>query len=342
MPPSEIDFASMTHLIHWPVLPKPDGSLDTVSVDFTPAHSADVVSRAHAAGVKVLLGVGGDKDSGATAGFQGATKPENRATFINNIVSLMQTRGYDGVDINWEVITPADDPSVIALFQELRQALDKISPRPLLTMPPTTGGDSRPDLVAKFQGQLDQINIQTYVMSGAYDDWVTWFNSPLENGDATFPCCADQRLPSVSDEVKRFTKAGIPASKIGIGIQFGAFVWAGGTGTDTGGATKPRQAWKTPPTVTLASYTDVVKNFLGAPGFSKSFDPVARVPYLSRDSANNADDRFISYDDEQAIQEKVAYVRNQGLGGLFVFELSGDYLPAQPAGQRHPLIEAVK
>lgn len=60
VPPSEVDYTAVSHLIHWPVLPRTDGSLDTASTDFSEQHSADVVARAHAAGTKVLLGIGGD------------------------------------------------------------------------------------------------------------------------------------------------------------------------------------------------------------------------------------------------------------------------------------------
>lgn len=338
MPPSEINYASMTHLVHWPVLPKPDGGLDTVSIDFTEAHSKDVVTRAHAAGIKVLLGIGGDANSGATKGFQGATSPANRATFIKNIVNMMQARGYDGVDINWEEIGVADDAQFIALIQELRVALDGINPRPLLTMPPTTGADARPELVAKVAQQLDQINLQTYVMSGPYPGWVTWHNSPLFNGGFDFPSAPGEKLPSIEEEIAIWEKAGIPLNRMGLGIQFAGFVWSGGSGTDTGGATKPRQSWTTAPTLTVIDYTEVTK--LIAAGYQKEVDTVAKVPYLTRDSGNNADDRFVSYEDEQSIQEKANFLKAKGLGGMFIFELTGDYFPG--AADLHPLLSAAK
>jgi hypothetical protein len=93
MPPSKINYASMTHLIHWPVLPKSDGSLDTAKTDFSAAHSAEVVSGAHTAGIKVLLGIGGDSSSRATLGFKGATSDANRSAFINNFVTLAENEG---------------------------------------------------------------------------------------------------------------------------------------------------------------------------------------------------------------------------------------------------------
>ncbi len=340
MPPSEFDYSAMTHLIHWPVLPKADGGLDTMKMDFTEAHSVDVVARSHAAGIKVLLGIGGNTDSGATAGFQGATSPANRATFIKNTVALMKARGYDGVDINWEEIRVVDDAQFVALIVELRQALDAVSPRPLLTMPPTTGFDGRPELIAQVHQHLDQINLQTYVMSGAYAGWVTWPNSPLSNGGAEFPSVPGQKLPSVEVEVDRFANAGIPLNRMAIGVQLDAFVWKGGSGTDTGGVTRPRQEWTLPPTIDVIPYKDVILKFTAAQGFQKQFDAVAKVPFLSLDSANNADDRFVSFDDEQAILEKAQYLKAKGLGGMFLFEIAGDYLPGQ--AQPHPLLNAAK
>jgi chitinase len=97
MPPSQIDYTALTHLIHWPVLPRPDGTLDPETFGMTPEQSQTIVSGAHAAGIKALLGIGGDTESGATAGFRAATTAANRAKFVTDIVNLMQSRHYDGV-----------------------------------------------------------------------------------------------------------------------------------------------------------------------------------------------------------------------------------------------------
>ena len=71
----------------------------------TQANSTDIISRAHTAGRKVLISIGG----GDTArGFQGATTSANLPRFITNIVSLMSSRGYDGVDIDWEPLQSVD------------------------------------------------------------------------------------------------------------------------------------------------------------------------------------------------------------------------------------------
>src|ERR1700721_2542006 len=59
MPASNIDFTALTHVIHFCLIPNPDGSLDASGNDITPAGSTDLVTRAHAAGKKALICIGG-------------------------------------------------------------------------------------------------------------------------------------------------------------------------------------------------------------------------------------------------------------------------------------------
>src|SRR5258708_9218812 len=63
LPAQQVDFTAMTHVIHFALVPRIDGSLDSDTNTVTLANSTDVVARAHAAGVKVLISVGGE-DSG--------------------------------------------------------------------------------------------------------------------------------------------------------------------------------------------------------------------------------------------------------------------------------------
>src|SRR5260221_434106 len=345
MPPSEFDYTALTHVIHWPVVPLANGTFDPDTYGLTVAQSAEVVSQAHAVGTKAILGFGGDAAT-VGSGWQGATSPANRAQFIASMVSLMQARGYDGIDINWEELTPADGPQFMAFVTELRAALDAIVPRPLLTVVPTSGSDVPVSLVAAVQQHFDQINIQTYVMSGPYPGWVTWFPSPIHNGGFVFPSPGGV-VQSADDGVERLKAGGgilIPVGNLAIGIQFDGAVWEGGGGTTTGGVSQPRQTWNdlTPPTMTFNRAADIIANFTPANGYTMHFDTDALVPWIGRDLPGDSNDRFISYDDEQAIQEKAAYIAQKGLGGVFVFEVSGDFFPAAAGDARHPLLTAVR
>ena len=50
---------------------------------------------------------------------------------------------------------------------------------------------------------------------------------------------------------------------------------------------------------------------------------------------------YISYDDEQSIAEKGAYVKAKGLGGVIQWEINEGYLSSAAAGQRNPLLKAI-
>lgn len=47
------------------------------------------------------------------------------------VVALRKAVGYDGYDLDWEPVPPADEPALLALFRALRAA----DPGALLTMP---------------------------------------------------------------------------------------------------------------------------------------------------------------------------------------------------------------
>lgn len=178
MPASSIDYSAVTHIIHFSLVPNSDGTLNSSANSVTAANSSDIVSHAHAAGRKVLVCVGGAESQ---AGFQGATSTANRGAFITNLVNFTSTRGYDGIDVDWEPLDPSDANQYTNFIIGLRGALNAINPRPVLTaaiaMPPTP-----PTLIASVQAQFDQINLMTYDLSGPYAGWVTWFNAPIYDG----------------------------------------------------------------------------------------------------------------------------------------------------------------
>jgi chitinase len=331
MPASSIDFAALTHIIHFSVVPNTDGTLNITDNGVTAANSSDIVSHAHAAGKKVLFCVGG---AGSQAGFQGATSSANRGTFITNLVNLMTARGYDGIDIDWEPLDPADANQFTNFVNGLRTALNPISPRPLLTAaiasPPTP-----PTMIGSVQSQFDQINLMTYDLSGPYPGWVTWFNAPIYDGGYTFPSTGGL-VPSTDGMVQSVIGAGVPPGKLGIGIAFYGWIWSGGTGTSTGGAALPRQAWTTAPSTTQQSYNTIVATYFQSNLYH--WDTNAQSAYLGLDNTGSSNDKFISYDDTRTCQSKVSYARNRHLGGVMIWELAQDH----HAGQPDPLLQSIK
>ncbi len=338
MPASTIDFTALTHIIHFSVVPNTDGTLNSSANSISTANSADIVSQAHAAGRKVLICVGG---AGTESLFQGATSPANLPVFINNLTNFMATRGYDGVDIDWEPLPSTDAQQYTNLVIGLRSALNAFFQHELLTAaagayPPY--GDSATAVYMMFatlQNQFDQINIMTYDLSGPYEGWVTWFNSPIYDGGYRFPSTGGL-VPSVDGAVTNFLVNGVVPAKLGIGIAFYGYIWTDGSGTSTGGVTQPRQSWTNAPTVTTPAYTTIMAGYYQSNLYH--WDTNAQAAYLSITNASPANDMFISYDDQRTCQSKVSYARNRGLGGVMIWELAQDH----QAGQPDPLLQALK
>src|SRR5215471_4299075 len=118
---SNVDFAALTHVIHFSVVPNPDGTLDTNINAMAASYSLDLVSRVHAAGKKVLICIGGAESQAA---FEAATTRANRSVFITNLVNFMARYGYDGVDVDWEPLSLGDAPAYTNFITALRGALD--------------------------------------------------------------------------------------------------------------------------------------------------------------------------------------------------------------------------
>ncbi len=336
MPASNVDFTLLTHVIHFSLIPNSNGSLNTSANGISVPNSSDLVTRAHAAGVKVIISVGGASSESA---FQAATSSPNLSTFINNLTNFMATRGYDGVDLDWEPLPATDTSQFTNLVNGLRAALNGFPDHKLLTAAvgayPPDPPSSEYSMFAMLQSQFDQINIMTYDLSGPYPGWVTWFNSPIYDGGYRFPSTGGL-VPSVDGAVNNFLGGGVLAAKLGVGIAFYGYIWSGGSGTSTGGATLPRQTWTVAPTVSTPSYNAIMSGYYQSNLYH--WDTSAQAAYLSISNVSPANDMFISYDDQRTCQSKVSYARNRKLGGVMIWELAQDHQSGQP----DPLLQSIK
>jgi chitinase len=318
LPPAAIDFSAFTELIHASALPNPDGTLDTNRNQLSDANSAAFVQAAHAAGKRVLVSIGGHASQAA---FEGAMSDANRSAFVQNISALVQARGYDGVDLDMEPLTPADDGEYTKLVMALRG-----QPAIGLLTAATSG---EPAMFAALGTALDAINLLSYNMSGPYPGWETWFDSPLYTAGNVFQ--SGKPLPSCDAMVQTFETAGVDPRSLNLGIHFYGAIWGGAYGPyqDVAGVTLAR-----------ASYAQILDLYESSATYTWARGPEA--PYLSVRTAAPSNDRFISYEDAALVAAKVAYVRDHGLGGVSVWELTGGHRISQPAGQQDALVDALK
>jgi GH18 family chitinase len=233
----------------------------------------------------------------------------NLSGFVDNIMDVVDTYGYDGVDIDWE--SNVDWDQMNSLVSALRQDLGtKLLAASIVV---TDCAEWAP-----MEHYMDQINIMTYDMAGTWNPY-SWFNSALYGPP-------EENVWSVNLAVKRCRDAGIPSAKTGIGLPFYGYVSSGG------GINGPRQQWgATSPGLNQITFRNLFSSYdLSDP----NWDSTGRCPWIQTDEG------WISFDNKRSITEKTNYVIDNNLGGWIIWHLASDYLADQEPV--HPLMTAVQ
>ncbi|MEU2283564.1 glycoside hydrolase family 18 chitinase [Streptomyces sp. NPDC013178] len=262
--------------------------------------------------IKVLYSFGGWTYSGGFA--QAAANPAAFAASCKAVVEDPRWADvFDGIDIDWEYPNACGltcDTSGPAAFRNLMSALrSAFGSNYLVTAAITGDGSSGGKLdVADYGGAaqyLDWYNVMTYDYFGAFDaDGPTAPHSPLTSYSG-IPAAGFNS----ADAIAKLKAKGVPSAKLLLGIGFYGRGWTGVTqsapgGTATGAAPGTYEAG-------IEDYK-VLKNTCPATG------TVAGTAY-AHCGAN-----WWSYDTPSTIAGKMSWARNQGLGGAFFWEFSGD------------------
>jgi chitinase len=152
---SDEQILQLTHVNYAFALPNPDGTLIDVVND---SKLADYLATAHEHGIEVLISVGG---WGWDEQFEQLAATEStRATFVAEIVSLVERHGLDGADIDWEYPDPgASSDAFTALMTELRAALPDGT---LLTAAVAALGSNADGVAADVFPIVDFLNVMAY------------------------------------------------------------------------------------------------------------------------------------------------------------------------------------
>ncbi|MCL8015602.1 glycoside hydrolase family 18 chitinase [Streptomyces sp. AS02] len=262
--------------------------------------------------IKVLYSFGGWTYSG---GFGQAAA--NAAAFAKSCKAVVEDPRwadvFDGIDIDWEYPNACGltcDTSGAAAFKNLSQALRaEFGSNYLVTAAITADASAGGKIDAADYGgaaqYLDWYNVMTYDYFGAWDKTgPTAPHSPL----TSYSGIPKEGFNSAAAIAKLKAK-GVPAAKLLLGIGFYGRGWTGVTqsapgGTATGPATGTYEAG-------IEDYK-VLKNSCPATG------TIAGTAYAHCGS------NWWSYDTPSTIAGKMSWAKNQGLGGAFFWEFSGD------------------
>lgn len=334
----DIDWDAITHLIYFALNIGEDGrpgqSLNPEERrNFNTDRLNTIVPAAHRHNTKILFSVGG---SGNYQGFSSSITKEHRSQFINTIAELIETYGFDGVDLDMEPIREKDFSNFYQFVISLQARLFAIETRsgetPLITIA-ALKGEKVMELYARLQHHVDQINIMTYDMAQAWAGWQAWHNSALYSGEARFERTGGE-LSSIHQKVELALAAGILPEKLGIGIDFYGYIW---------NSVHFLGKWERWPEEDLSimerpggvPYSELYQRFDLE---HAEWDDQAKTSYLNSENPR----AFVSFDNERSVREKVQYAINRGLGGVILWELGGGFFEHNPPGLKDPLLQAVK
>ncbi|MFF0230768.1 glycosyl hydrolase family 18 protein [Micromonospora sp. NPDC005254] len=262
--------------------------------------------------LKVIWSFGGWTWSG---GFTQAA--QNPAAFAESCYNLVEDPRwadvFDGIDVDWEYPNACGlscDTSGPNAFKNVIGALrSKFGSSALVTAAITADGSNGGKIDATdYAGAIGNLNWlmpMTYDYFGAFNaQGPTAPHSPL----TSYTGIPQQGFNSDA-AIQKLKSKGIPANKLLLGIGFYGRGWTGVTQAAPGGS-----ATGAAPGTYEAGIEDykVLKNTCPATG------TIAGTAYAKCGS------NWWSYDTPSTINGKMTYANNQGLGGAFFWELSGD------------------
>lgn len=314
---AQIPFHKLSHIIHAGVPFDATGTLAIPDGYIEP----ELVSLAHAAGVKVLMLTGGD--------FAGVQANDALSLLVANIQTAVAQYGYDGVDVDWEFPVSTEDRLFLAgLMGELRRA----NPEYILSIDVPPWGGYGYDLL-HLKNSLNFFNIMMYDCAGP---WTAYghLNSPIF-WDSRDPAPWECNPGGSVDNAATLFLMVVPGAQLNMGTPFYGYYY---TNINQLFGFCPNAAWTEDQvcddTVLTANYGSTFKQIINQHGWQSFRDPIALTPYMLKTDGGPG---FITYDDFFSTYYRVWYSDWQrGLGGTFMWSLDADY-----DGESQDLLDAM-
>ncbi|XP_056639626.1 probable chitinase 10 isoform X1 [Diorhabda sublineata] len=291
--------------------------------------------------LKVLLAIGGWA-FGSTP-FKELTGNVFRMNqFVYDAIEFLREYKFNGLDVDWEYPRGADDRIAYAnLLKELRVAFEgeaKSSgqPRLMLTaaVPASFEAIAAGYDVPEISKYLDFINVMTYDFHGQWERTVG-HNAPL------FPlesASKYQKKLTVDYSAREWVKQGAPKEKLMIGMPtYGrSFELVNATQFDIGA---PASGGGTPGKYTseagFMSYYEIC-DFLHQDNVTLVWDNEQQVPFAYREN------QWVGFDDERSLKTKMAWLKEEGFGGIMIWSVDMDDFRGTCGGDKFPLLNAMR
>lgn len=190
---NDIQFTKLTHINYAFILPTTSGGFKTLENPGNKLQS--LVTKAHANNVKVLVSVGGWGAANNTAFAAFSATAKGRTAFTNNVISLVNQYGLDGIDIDWEYPDGGSNPANYALL--MQQLSTEMHNRGKL-LSAAVISDGGASILNSVFGYVDFLNLMAY------------------DGDGANHSSYDLAVKSLNYWINR----GLPAAKANLGVPF--------------------------------------------------------------------------------------------------------------------------
>ncbi|CAG5118512.1 unnamed protein product, partial [Candidula unifasciata] len=287
--------------------------------------------------LRTLLSVGGQNDPGE--GFETITENTDiLARFSTSAVEFLRTRGFDGLDIDWEYPTKSTRSRLVLLLQALRKAFDeeKTKEKLILSLAGAAGQwqiDESYD-VPSIARYVDYVSLMTYDYT-VRTSVVTAFNSPLFSRNSI------QFNPtlSVNWTVHYWRDKGLPFSKILVGITgvgrrlVLSYPNVTSVGSPVTGEIRQGDYYRLEAALAYPEICTLLSN----PLTRRVFDTEQQSPYLFKG------DDWVGYEDPESIALKIKWMMGLGLAGVMFWSLDqDDFSGKMCGGGRYPLLNAIR
>ncbi|MDR2954546.1 MAG: chitinase [Prevotella sp.] len=264
--------------------------------------------------LKVLISVAGRVLSRTFP--EGALTGDAQKTFAISVVDIVTKNNLDGIDINWGYPEVSDKNDTIyndaaaqnygLVIKAVKTELDALGEDKKYLL--TSAVEADPNFIASakpasFQTSVDYLNIMSF---GYQDTKVAIYQSNLDFSDKY----------GVKKSVKSTLEAynGIEPSKLVMGIPFSGITYQmkKDSKTGIGDPIVKRTGNK--------GYTFIKDSLVNKNEYYRYWDNNGQVPYVY----NFYKSELVTYDDEESVKAKCAYVKSNNLAGVMLWKYTDD------------------
>ena len=298
----QVPAGSFTHVIYSFLKVNDAGVLDPESWAAAPA----IAKAVHAKGIKVVLALSGGSNGKEFAAM--VRDPAKNAKFLDSTIDVLKQCDADGIALDWEQPEESDKALTTALIGDLHQKMKAANPDAILILVVNhSAWNSKGYDGPKLVNNVDYLQVMSYDFHGP------WSHAGHQTSLFASKADAEDGAAFTYPKTLRYwhETQGFPLDKILMGIAgYGRGFKAANWGDKTTGDSQYPEI----------SYRDL--DALIGHGWTREWDADAHAPWLL--SADKTD--RISYDDPQSVADKAAWMKQQGMPGFFIWEMSQEYM----------------